>query len=189
MNSKYIANVVIGACLAGVIAWWWSGRSTPMTGPAPHTHAAEAENAGAPTAVPPAVASDLASAPDAGRAEPLPAAVDPTPALVSDPQADMSTAVPDLIRLAQAGNFAAVYQMYVPPDVLAKMSPDELAMRIQRMQTAAQTPAGQMQMQAMLATPPTYDDTGTHATIALPAGSPSGDTMTFVKVNGRWYVQ
>lgn len=189
MNSKYFANAIIGACLAGVIAWWWVGRSAPGTGPTPHPHAAEAENAGAPPAVPPAGVPDVAPAPDAGRAEPLPAAVDPTPALVSDPQADLSTAVPDLIRLAQAGNFAAVYQMYVPPDVLARMSPDELAMRIQRMQTASQTPAGQMQMQAMLATPPTYDDTGMHATIALPAGSPSGDHITFVKVNGRWYVQ
>ncbi len=189
MNSKYFANAIIGACLAGLIAWWWSGRSTPLAGPSLHPHASEAEDAGAPPAVPPAVAPDLAPASDAGRPEPLPAAADPAPAVVSDPQADLSTAVPDLIRLAQAGNFSAVYQMYVPPDVLARMSPDELAMRIQRMQTASQTPAGQMQMQAMLATPPTYDDSGTHATIALPAGSPSGDTMTFVKVNGRWYVQ
>ena len=189
MNSKYFANAVIVACLAGVMAWWWGGRSTPMMGAASHAHPGADEDAGGPPAVPTTGAADVIPAPEAGRAEPVPAATDPAPALVSDPQADLSTAIPDLIRLAQAGNFAAVYQIYVPPDVLAKMSPDELAQRIQRMQSAAQSPAGQAQMQAMLTTPPTYDEAGTHATIALPPGSPSGDAMTFVKVNGHWYVQ
>jgi len=129
---------------------------------------------------------------------PVPSAVVPDvspPPAADDSQADLSTAIPDFIRMAQFGDFAALMETYMPPSEQAQTPDDQKAKMVQEMKDHFQTPEGRQDMQQMLTEmqsvvylTPSYDATGNTATYKLPAGS-SHPNLVFVKENGRWYLK
>ena len=184
MTPGRIFNLVCGACLAAALAWWfWPAAAQRVTAPKPVHHVAEApvDAPPLPEAAPPPVADP-----------PPPAAALPTGA---DPQADLSTTIPELIRQLQSGDMVTMMQNFMPPDEYAKLSEEQKASMAQQMQTMSQTPQMQQRMQSVLqalesirGATPVLDATGEKATftpMALPGNPP---TMSFVKVNGRWYL-
>ncbi len=189
MNTKTATNLLMVTCLVAGAAWWWLARvpapkNEPVV-PRPRITAAPAES---PPPAPPPAEAEAVVPPLAPVAE-APAAA---PARF-DPQTELITAIPDFIRLAQAGDFATLMLTYMPPDALAKVPEEQRAAIGQMMQTQMQSPQGQQRLQSLIAdmqavqnTAPALDSTGTRATYTLPAGSPE-PTVVFVKVNGRWY--
>ena len=175
MNSKQAANALIVVCLLVSAAWFWWPVPPPKD-----TAVVRLRPATAPLAPP--MAPQL-SPPD----ETEPAAASPPP--VFDPQSDLKTAVPDLIRLATAGDFPTLLQNYMPPDALAGMSAEEKAATLQGIQAEAQSTEGQQEMIFMLTAAPTYDATGNRATYTFPGSNPTRPSLTFVRLNGRWYIE
>jgi hypothetical protein len=108
-----------------------------------------------------------------------------------DPQADLSTAIPDFIRLFQSGDLVSLALNYMPPD--AAPSEEARAAMAQQFQQMTQSPQFQQRMQQEVIKmqlienlTPTYDATGNQATYTPPDGS---DPVVMIKVNGRWYRQ
>jgi hypothetical protein len=115
----------------------------------------------------------------------------PAPAAV-DPQADLSTALPDYIRLLQSGDYATLVQNYEPPD--HDLTDHVRMMMVQLWQAEMQTPEGLQSLAKEIAdlqfiqgSTPIISDDGARATYTLPVGS-VGKFVIFVKVNGRWYM-
>jgi len=116
-----------------------------------------------------------------------------------DPQAELSTAIPDMLRILGRGDFFALLQTYAPPGELARIPEEERTAMLRAIQ--AGDPGIQQQMRSMIAAlqsiqnaTPTLDATGERATYT-PAvnlnpnavGNPRD--LTFVKVKGRWYLR
>ncbi len=185
MTPGRIFNLICGACLAAALAWWfWPSAAQNVAAPKPVHHVAEAsaEASPLPETAPPPVADSLPTAPALSAG--------------ADPQADLSTTIPELIREIQSGDMATMMQNFMPPDEFAKLSDEQKATMAQQMQQAmAQNPQMQQRMQSVLqalesirGATPVLDATGEKATftpMALPGNPP---TMSFVKVNGRWYL-
>lgn len=179
MNSKHIpaAFFVVGS-IAGVAWWFWP--EAPEQAPA-----SVAEVASTP-------AEDLAPPPIEPPPAPMEVEAPPAPPAF-DPQLELGTAVADFIRIAQSGDMITLMKNYMPPDQMAKASPEEIATMALTLQAMMQSPEGAPMVQTMIAesqsiqnTVPTYDATGNRATYAMPAGSLSRNVV-FVRVDGRWY--
>jgi hypothetical protein len=147
-------------------------------------------------------------------------------ASTADPQQDLKTAIPDLLRIVKGGDFKTLVQTYAAPAKRAallsmfdpssdpdfqKMPPEAQAMILQTMQGPEMKAQLNEMMQTLIAglesiqdATPTYNDAGDKATykVTLPPGStPAGatppdsgpggkdsDDLTFVKVDGRWFM-
>ena len=191
MNPKHIPAVLIVVGLAAAGAAWWFWLAAPVTGTAPVAQLPPSrDEVLPPLELPPP--DDLPAKPTPAPVAPIVVeALAPSPAI--DPQGDLSTAIPDFIRLAESGDMITLMKTYAPPDELDKQSPEELAAMALMMQAMAQDPRMQQEMQGMVAemksiqyAVPTYDVTGNRATYTLPAGSREKN-IVFIKVNGRWY--
>ncbi len=123
-----------------------------------------------------------------------------------DPQADLSTAIPDLVHLARAGDFLSIYLNYTPP---GKVNPDNVRTEqtvLQRIARAkatdpklrqivqAQDDAAARAYEALESQAPTFSDAGDEATYMylpdpelVPNGVPY--PMIFVKIDGKWYMK
>jgi RNA polymerase sigma factor (sigma-70 family) len=119
-----------------------------------------------------------------------------------DPQADLKTAIPELVRLVEANDWLGVYKAYTPPD---RLDPKELQTleKVQKMlDKQLSTPQAQLQLQmqhesavsaweALETQTPTYNATGDEATYLFTTpdypGPTVSESMTFIKINGKWY--
>ncbi len=204
-SPNFILRVLVTAII-GILVWWFL-RPTPKT--QEKTAAAYASsNVAAPKPLaPPQIAKPLASPVKVNSQTTTSAPPVAAPA-EADPQADLKTAIPDIVRLFRAGDDAAFEQTYTPPD---KLDPE----RIQQLQAqqqqirdmVAQDPRMLPMMQSGIDTAaqsyealetqtPTFNASGDEATYMLTRLKVSngkvvlGDTqipMTFVKINGKWY--
>jgi hypothetical protein len=181
MNTKRLPEITMVACLVILAAWWW----WPVK-PVPVKPMVVREHLSRPNAetIPPEEAPIRAIIP----APPVVAEEVPTPAAF-DPQADLSTAIPDIIRLVQAGGMTTLLQNYLPPEEFAGVPDDQKAKIIEEMQS----PENQQQMQqalwalqAVQFMPPVYNADKTRVTYTPPDGSPK---INFVNEKGRWYLR
>jgi hypothetical protein len=121
----------------------------------------------------------------------------------NDPHTDLNAAIDDITTMLQTGNISGLIDNYAPPQVLAQMPPEAKA----QMEAYMSDPQAQQQIQMMAqvfegmkGTAPTMNDAGDRATYqitppaamagTLPAGAtlPPTIPITFMKVDGRWYI-
>jgi hypothetical protein len=169
------------ACLAALaVWWWWPAKPGPASALGVRPRLRPALVTGAAVELPPEAPAEVAP-------QPVPVMADAA-AVPSDPQADLGTAISDLIRLAQSGDAATMFQNYIQPSAQAGMSEQVKSNLIYMMQNEAASPQGLMEMQFIQSSTPTMDPSGNRATYLFPAGNPR-NSLSFVKVNGRWYFQ
>ena len=169
MNTKRLPEMIMVACLIVLAAWWWwPVKPVPVK----------------PTVVQFRPPPPPEEAPVQPVTPTLPVAtVDPPAPAAVDPQADLSTAIPDFIRLFQSGDFATLVQNYVQPEDLVGVSEEEKASFIKELQSPAMQ-QDVWELQAVQFMPPVYNADKTRATFTPPDGS---STIVFVNENGRWY--
>jgi hypothetical protein len=181
MNFKRLPDLMLAACVAALaVWWWWPAKPAPAPAPAVRPRLAPALTDGVPVTAPVELPAEVSPP-----AVPLMPDVAPAPV---DPQAELGTAISDLIRLAQAGDAATMFQNYIQPSAQAGMSEQVKTNLIYMMQNEAASPQGLMEMQFIQSSTPTMDPSGNRATYTFPAGNPRA-SLSFVKVNGRWYFQ
>jgi hypothetical protein len=122
----------------------------------------------------------------------------PAPAKTSDPQAELNTAFADIINLLQSGDILTAMHRYLPPDFLAKMPPQQLAMMEQQLPAEMARPEAQQGIQMMITVlqsmqtqTPTMNETGDKATYQVtdPEGrAPNPEPFSMKKIDGKWYV-
>jgi hypothetical protein len=194
--------LIVAGVTVGVI-WLFNkpALAPEKTAPAPLAHMAaptsppvRVAQVAAPTApaVPASGESPQASGPDA-----------PAPISSNDPHADLNACIDDITTMLQTGNISGLIDNYAPPQVLAQMPPEAKA----QMEAYMSDPQAQQQIQMMAqvfqglkSVAPTMNDTGDKATYqvtppaalaaTLPAGTnlPPTIPITFMKVDGRWYI-
>ncbi len=181
MSFKRLPDLIIVACLAALIVWWrWPATpATPSVAPAVIVSHLPA----------PVVTTDVPPPGAPADAPPAPPVVTVViPSAPVDPQAELGTAISDLIRLAQAGDAATMFQNYIQPSAQAGMSEQVKTNMIYMMQNEAASPQGLLEMQYIQSSTPTMDPSGNRATYTFPPGNPRG-SLSLVKVNGRWYFE
>jgi hypothetical protein len=129
-----------------------------------------------------------------------------SPAAKPDPQADLKTAIPDVVNLLRLGDIYTFKKNYTPPN---QMEPQQfqnmLETVVQAMGRMAQNPKLRETMMAAYAETaknyesfenekPTYNTTGDEASYIfsrqpLYEGDETQVTTTFVKINGKWYMK
>jgi len=204
MKPRSLVATVIAAALVGGAVWYFTQPAAPA--PAP-VKTAEAPKAAAAAPVkpstqiaPPIAPPVVAPAPKPTAAQP---AANPDPAAAkTDPQAELNTAIDDIISLLQSGNMMALFEKYATPEDQAKMPPEEKA----QMEQMMSQPGAQMMIQMMVSgiqsikdQTPQMNAAGDEATYQMtmsppagmgPAGrAPQTEPMTFVKVDGKWYIK
>jgi hypothetical protein len=193
MTRKLSIAAVVVVLVAGAVWLFWKPAPPP---PAPKV--AEAPKAVAPKVTAPTVAPQVV-APTVAPAVPKATVAEATPAKpAADPQAELNTALSDIISLIQSGDLVTAFERYAPPDELAKMSPDQKAQMEQEMSTQMSQPQAQQAMQMMVTVlqsmqtqTPTLNAAGDRATYQLsdPTGqSPEIVPFSFQKIDGKWYV-
>jgi hypothetical protein len=199
-----IAVILIAAIAAGACAPAEKVADAPKAdtpAPAATTPPAPAVKPTPPTPTPaPAVAKPAMAPVSAPAPAPAPAA-DTGTASTGNPQADLSTAIPDVARLMRAGDFAMLTKTYMPPDKYASMTPQQ-QQQMAMMAAMAQSPEAKPMFDALADSfaslkdqTPTYNDAKDEATymLAPPAGMAPPNTppqpVTFVKINGQWYMK
>jgi hypothetical protein len=154
----------------------------------------------APPAITPPVAS-LATKPDSAPAAVPPPVAESPPNPNADPQADLKTALPDIVRLLREGDRVGAYKTYCPPDELNPRDIQQMQeLLMQSLAAAAQDPGLQQLMQknqdefslafeALEDQTPTYNDAGDEATYKFANPSEGEEPLTFVKIDGKWYIK
>lgn len=191
MARKLIIVVVSAVLTVGVV---WLFRA-----PAP----AAAKVAAAPAAAmpQPAVAKSVVPTVAAPHVAPVTPKAPPPIAVAKpgqDPQAELNTSLSDMISLVQAGDLLTAFNRYMPPDFLAKMSPQVKERLEQQFANAATDPQGQMELQLMTvmlqgmqSETPTMNDAGDRATYQVydPSGQdPQSRPFAMKKIDGKWYI-
>jgi RNA polymerase sigma factor (sigma-70 family) len=166
-------------------------KSVPMMASSANTIVASPAVAAAPIAPP---------APNPVASQPLP---NSSPDTIADPQADLKTAIPDIVRLLRSGHQVAFLQTYFPPGTIDPQYIERLQKYQQQVQAIfAQHPEAlsaqvdqQVQQQgveyaaeyyeAIEDQTPAFNDTGDEATY----NRPTNGTMVFVKIDGKWYIK
>jgi hypothetical protein len=172
MNTKRLPEITMVACLIVLAAWWWwPVKPVPVKQTVVPVH--------------PLPPPEEAPLPPLTTALPVIAVEVPTPAEL-DPQADLSTAISDFIRLVQAREYATLLQNYLIPETYAAISEEEKSRVVMDMQNPEHQQIVQQavwRLQAVQFMQPVYNADKTRATY-MP---PDGINMSFVKINGRWY--
>ncbi len=153
-----------------------------------------------PTIAPPAPKSDT---------EPVAAAKAPDPN--ADSKTELNSAIADIVRLYRAGDFMEVYQTYTTPDKLDPESIQKVQESLQKLQhdqqetknpQLAQALAQNLQQiyessaqlyEALENQTPTFNTTGDEATYMMTKdsfdGTQTATPITFIKINGKWYLK
>ncbi len=134
----------------------------------------------------------------------------------ADPQTDLKTVIPDLVRLVRAGDNLRMVQTYTPPEIWAKIGPEytqQFQKIVQPKLDAANRDPEMERRWRMISEPaagsyealekqtPTFNANGDEATyiFTLPeatdlvngtyTGTSTGPKipLVFVKINGKWY--
>jgi hypothetical protein len=129
------------------------------------------------------------------------------PTAAANPQADLSTAFPNLLRILKSGDFMTLVQTYMAPSRLAGLPPEAVAQIQAQLASPAQDPQNQQRMQGMITAveyaqtqTPVFSADGNTATYrnvlnpnvpnshSNPGASPNID-MVWVKESGQWYLK
>lgn len=190
-------------CTLGVVvllAAWLLRPATPASGPA--TASAAIATLPTPASTPAAqtivAPPKLALAPQvvAPKIAPAPV-VKPATQVIIDAQKDLSTAIPDLVKLVESGDLVTAWQTYAQPDHFAEIPLERRAQVDDRLRALSTNPQGQMRVQvltqalgALSTQTPTLNDAGDVATYQLsgPAASVGAKAIHFKNVDGRWYI-
>ena len=205
MTLKFKIGLAAAIILAAVLAifWWPAGLST-----APAPTAALAIKL--PTATPPAkptrvafpVAPPAAPATAVATAAPNPTTGTAT-ALSGDPQAEIGTAVDDIISLLRSSEILAFYEKYTSPADQAKWSAAQRAeyARVDAMVKANPSADGRTEsliggFESMKNQTPQMNAAGDEATFQFIMQPPPGMNappkvapMVMVKIDGKWYLK
>jgi len=129
-------------------------------------------------------------------------------ALVEDPQKDLKTAIPDIIRRTRLGEFA--WETYTLPAELAKRTPEEIEGARQAKELLQRDPEIRQDLQksfdveaaayeALENQIPAYNAAGDEATYSFHRPAPDDlghgtltqatppEALTFIRVDGKWY--
>ncbi|HTB63681.1 MAG TPA: sigma-70 family RNA polymerase sigma factor [Opitutales bacterium] len=192
-KTKIILAVAIMVALVATVAISWNNWLKPAVGTgfedrwAPAPELPKTSTIAAP-ALPPAPSVAVATGTTSAAT---------SSATVNDPQAELSTALPDLITLIQNGDLFTAYMRYMPPSYFASMPQnvkDQLAQQEANLLADPNTAPRRQQLvqalQAMQTLVPTMNAAGDTATYDLPfpAGNPDVQKISFIKVDGKWYL-
>jgi len=176
VKTRTIIGLGLAAALAGVAGWWLNAAKRGPTIPSP---------------------TKLSGAATAGADATLPA--DP------DPRSELKTAIPDIVRLLEANDFATYLREYMPPDKLAAII-KETKLTFDQIVAKAQTdPAYQQQavlevaiLKTLGGVIPAVNAAGDEATYpinpanftsyATPGGPRIPSAVAFVKIAGQWHL-
>jgi hypothetical protein len=206
MKGKNFIWAFLVLTIAVVGIWWFM----QMKAAAPEKIAVVPAPAPAETDAPKPImpASGIAppAAPPVGNNSEAPALAAKTDAPIdADPQSDLKTAIPDLARMWDTDDLAAIVRTYAPPDELAKSpwllqhaqdatnfrmtaEPDLKADLHKVDEREAQ------ELESIENQTPTFNDAGDKATYTVYSPPdedyPNGEegSVTFVKINGKWYL-
>jgi len=194
MLRRIAIIIFVTVCAVGV-AWWLRLRSTQSNPPV-----AAPSSVVLPEKSPDIVTSPAVAAPVVAPVKPVepPADTPATPLSTSDPQENLSTAIPDLLNLIQSGDLLAAYERYMPPSYFAQMPPNIKEQLPQQMRNMQADPNMRKRselfvqaLQLMQSQTPVYNAAGDRAT--YPISDPSGRNtnlapFVFQKIDGKWYV-
>jgi len=202
MNSRHLPFLALVACLTAGVAWWlWPAAPVPAKTPVVQLPTPPEVTAISPDLLPPEEAAmPPGILPPEEPAEPLPApAADaPVPPPMFDPQAELSTTIPAMIQALNSGEdiweFGARFSLgRLPPQVTAaltmfKQDPAYQAAMRQQMESMV------VALQSIQNVTPVYDATGDQATYTLSVplnigGAVNKNTLSFVKLNGQWFLK
>jgi len=201
MKAKKLALVVLILAIVGV-GLWWLMQPTVAT-PEKTAQVLTPTKADAPKQVAPPVQVELP------KTSAVPANADATSPTVdasADPQADLKTAIPNIVNLLRLGDIYTLKKTYTPPN---KLSPEQFQQMlnnvVQGMGRMEENPKLRETMHAAYAETathyesfeneaPTYNASGdeasyTYAIQPLFDGDESQRTTTFIKINGKWYIK
>jgi len=204
MKLKTPTLIALAVAIVGLGLWWLSQPTTAApekmaAAPLPAKTMVPAKMVASPTiappVAPPAQQTDIALAAVAPPIEESPP--DPN----ADPQADLKTAIPDIVRLIRAGDQVGAYKTYCPPDELNPKDVQQMQdLIMQSMAATAQVPELQQLMQknrdefarafeALEDQTPIYNDAGDEATYKFAMPGEGTEPMTFGKIDGKWYIK
>jgi hypothetical protein len=115
------------------------------------------------------------------------------PPIGPDPQLDLSTAIPQMIRLLTVGDAEGFIQKYMAPADIGRVLTKDRATLTR--QTADKKDIIIAALRSIQDTTPTFDSTSDIATFwpaVDPTGKPNqpgGFSMTFCRIGGKWYLQ
>jgi hypothetical protein len=200
-----LKNFVMIAIAVGCLGLWCSTR--------PAVAAAETTADDPKQLVPSIIAPPIA--PPVPKSDSAPAATVKTVS-GADPQTDLKTVIPDLVRLVRSGDTLAEMQTYTQPAIWTKMGPEYIQKYKEIIQPKLDAAARDPEMERrrrMVSEPvarsyealekqtPTFNAKGDEATyiLTMPAvtdlvngtytGTNTGPKvpLVFVKINGKWY--
>ena len=188
MNSKIISTLVLALIVgAALLIEHRVAVSQPVAAiVAPHASTA--------AAFPPAVPK---TTPEPNPATP-PIPPTPGPAATEDPQLNLNTAIPDMIKVLSTQGFGILVLRYVQPDVLTQLPPTglaatEIGAALNDPAILAKTQGLLKALQSIQDVTPVYNAAGDEATYTPPeqpggqGAPPKG--IVFIKQNGRWYLK
>lgn len=191
-KTKIILAGIIVAILGGAVAVCWTQltEAPPRVDLGHNMGPAPASTSAKPAAQ---VAAPIADAVPAGTAN---GAVPPT---ASDPQADLNTAIPDLISLIQSDQLLTAIKRYMPPAYFEQMPQavqDQLEQQEQNLladpNMAEHRRDAVNALQSMIHMTPLLDQAGDRATYRLDSDTANPghlpQEISFVKIDGKWYL-
>ncbi len=114
----------------------------------------------------------------------------------SDPQAELSTAIPDMVNLIQSGQLLTAFKRYIPPSYLAQMPQPVIDQLEQQEQNLLADPKAQQRrlrvvqvLQTMQGQAPELNSDRDRA-VYHDESAPDPDLrqIAFIKVGGKWYL-
>jgi hypothetical protein len=115
------------------------------------------------------------------------------PPIGPDPQLDLSTAIPQMIRLLTVGDADGFIQKYMAPADIGRVLTKDRATLTR--QTSDKKDSIIAALRSIQDTTPAFDSTGDIATFWPAIGpdgkpnQPGGFSMTFCRIGGKWYLQ
>jgi hypothetical protein len=198
MNRRNFAVILMSACAVVALAWLFHTPAPAATPPpTAKTPQPVAQKLAAPKFASGQIAPPVIGPAQKPTEQTADAAAMAAPA-TGDPQAELGTALDDIIGLLQSGDIYTAMMRYIPPDKLAEIPAAEMAGMQAEMQAQMSRPEAQQGIQMMIQAVqsmktmnPTMNDAGDKATyqVSDPTGQDSRtEPMSFQKIDGKWYV-
>jgi cytoskeletal protein RodZ len=203
MKAKKLALVVLVIAIVGVGIWWFIRPTTANLEKTVQALMPAKAN------TPPAAVVEMPKLPpvslNAGENNPPTSSANLSPD-PNDPQADLKTAIPDIVKSLRLGDILTLKKTYTPPN---KLDPQQFQQMldnvVQAMGRMAENPDFREKMQisydeeakhfeSFETQTPTYNATGDEASYTytrqpLFDGDETQVTQTFVKIHGKWYMK
>jgi len=215
MKSQRYILAVLAVVLVGIGLWWFLRPPAPQEKASAATLPAKAVASVSDKVEPPKPLAPPTIAAPALKPAAASVAATSAPDANSDPQADLKTAIPDIVRILRANDLMALVQNYTPPDKLTPrllQQAQKTADQLQAAQAMAASlppdiqerinhPFEQMAKgyEVIIGQVPTMNAAGDEATYMVSMPGPpdpnTGDSVstpvpqTFIKINGKWYMK